>query len=105
MLSNHTSKEQVLKREGKTKPLLSPSEALLQGNWGTAARSPGSASTAPLTPDAASSLPGAQCNTLNVLDKINRAEHKCCFPDPIVLLPFKKALVLTLTDTQGTGII
>lgn len=70
MLSTYTSKEQVLRREGKTRPPLSPSEALLQGNWGTA----------PLTHPQA--LPG-QCSTLNVLAKISRAEHKWCFPHPI----------------------
>lgn len=49
VLSNYTSKEQVLRRDGETKPPLRPSEAFLQGNCGTAASSPGSASTAPLS--------------------------------------------------------
>lgn len=76
MLSTYTSKEQVLQREGKTRPPLSPSEALLQGNWGTAACS---ASTAPLTQP--QTLPG-QGSTLNVPAKITRAETNGAFLTP-----------------------
>lgn len=96
MLSNYTSKEQVVRREWKTRSPLSPSEVLLQGNWGTAVL--GLAAQLPCLTPGTPELPG-QRSMLSALAKGNRAEHKPCSPDPIVLP------LLTLTDTQGAGII